>query len=136
MGRSSSSAIDTLEQLAADTGIQQPIQASLVSTPEPLGDKGVTNDLSLLILKELGNPPSKDEEDKIRQVLTTLNSTKVGRELCKSFGSDGCTWDNLKSAKVEITTRDLKYHLPEPLESLLSLGFASNYRSDTKTKLR
>lgn len=134
----SSSALVTLSAIAAvgdgfDNGSMLPelsrkiaLSDSIIPVPVPTADeKGVTNDMSVYFQKELGNPPSKEEEAKIEQVLSTLNNTKVGPEICKSFGPAGCTWENLKSASVEITTRDLKYHLPEPLESILSIGFAS-----------
>lgn len=121
-----SSALETLEHLVSVTDGHQ--TANLIqSIPSPsLEDKGVTNELSVLFLKELGNPPTKEEERKIRKMLKTLNKTKVGMEICKSFGVDGCTWDNLAAAKIELTTRDLGYHLPEPLESILSLALGSS----------
>jgi hypothetical protein len=134
----SSSALVALSEIAAvgngfDNGSILPelsrkiaLSDSIMPVPVPtIDEKGVTNDMSVYFLKELGNPPSKEETTKIEQVLNTLNNTKIGPEICKSFGPAGCTWENLKSANVEITTRDLKYHLPEPLESILSIGFAS-----------
>lgn len=96
-----------------------------LSIPEPTLvpaegiSKGSTNNITLLILKELGNPPSREEEKIIKKALEALNASKVGKEICKTIGADGCTWNNLQVAGVQITTRDLKYHLPEPLESIL-----------------
>ncbi|MHB9139543.1 MAG: hypothetical protein ACYC4Q_09085 [Victivallaceae bacterium] len=87
--------------------------------------KGATNSITLLILKELGNPPSGEEAKTIEKALIALNSSKVGKEICKPISARGCTWKDLKSAGVEITTRDLKYHLPEPLEFILGPVFGS-----------
>ncbi|OGS28792.1 MAG: hypothetical protein A2218_08965 [Elusimicrobia bacterium RIFOXYA2_FULL_53_38] len=102
-----------------------PVSPSSLVLPDFAAEKGVTNELSVYYLKELGNPPSKVEASKIEQALNVLNDSKIGKEICKSIGKIGCTWEDFKAAKIEITTRDLKYHLPEPLESILSLRFAS-----------
>ena len=85
--------------------------------------RGVTNDITMDYLKELGVPPTKGEEIKIRQALDILNGSKIGEEFCKSVKMSGCSWDDFQSAKIQITSRDLKYHLPEPLETLLSIKY-------------
>jgi len=103
-----------------------PVSAPSIVRPDYAAEKGVTNELTALYLKELGNPPSREETRKIKQVLKVLNNSKIGKEICKPFGKTGCTWEDLRSAGIEITTRDLKYHLPEPLESILSLRYASD----------
>lgn len=121
------SAIETLYGCTAGAGLNSP------SVPEPVPGvaaadgvfKGATNNITLLILKELGNPPSREEKRVIRKALKVLNASKVGKEICKTVGADGCTWDDLQAAGVQITTRDLKYHLPEPLESILSPLFGA-----------
>lgn len=140
----SSSALATLNAIDEDAngfdgtiGISNPAHIPqddiTIPVPEPsfvlpdfIHEKGATNDLSVLILKELGNPPSEGEANKIDKALDILNNTKIGKEICKSVsGKTACTWDVLKKAKVEITTRNLQYHLPEPLESMLGYAFGS-----------
>lgn len=116
------SAIEALHTLTSGaelnpTTISEPVSGIAVAD---VVFKGSTNNITLLILKELGNPPSREEEKVIKKALKALNVSKVGKEICKTIGADGCTWDNLQAAGVQITTRDLKYHLPEPLESVLS----------------
>jgi len=116
------SAIETLHSLTSGAELKSP------SIPDPVPGlaaadgvfKGSTNNITLMVLKELGNPPSREEEKVIKKALKALNVSRVGKEICKTIGADGCTWDNLQAAGVQITTRDLKYHLPEPLESVLS----------------
>lgn len=103
-----------------------PVSTPSIVHPDFAAEKGVTNALTMLYVKELGNPPNREETRKIKQVLKVLNDSKIGKEICKPFGKTGCTWEDLKSAGIEITTRDLKYHLPEPLESILSLAYASD----------
>lgn len=121
------SAIEALYGLTTGAGLNS------LSIPGPVpnavsadgASKGVTNNITLLILKELGNPPSREEEKVIKKALKALNVSKVGKEICKTIGADGCTWNNLQAAGVQITTRDLKYHLPEPLESILGPVFGA-----------
>jgi len=103
-----------------------PVPTPNVMQPGFTVDKGVTNNLTILFLKELGNPPSSGEAIKIEQALNILNDSKIGKEICKSIGKTGCTWEDFKSAKIEITTRDLKSLLPEPFESILSSVFGTN----------
>lgn len=121
-------AIETLYKLVPGIELNSmPIPEPVLSRPVDAAgvSKGVTNGLTLLILKELGNPPSREEKKIVKKALKALNSSKVGKEICKTIGSNGCTLDNLQAAGVEITTRDLKYHLPEPLESVLAPWFGS-----------
>jgi len=92
---------------------------------EHISEKGVTNALTLLVLKEFGKEPDTTEKAKIKKALKVLNDTKVGKELCKTIGKSGCTWKDFESAGIEITTRDLQYHLPEPLESMLGYFLGS-----------
>ena len=116
------SALDTLGAIARDgKGFDNG-----VGIPEFPRQAFLDNVLTTYYLKELGNPPSREETRKIKQVLKALNDSKIGKEICKPFVKTGCTWEDLKSAGIEITTRDLKYHLPEPLESVLGLRFASD----------
>jgi hypothetical protein len=103
-----------------------PVPTPNIMQPDSTVDKGVTNNLTILFLKKLGDPPSNGEAIKIEQALNILNDSKIGKEICKSIGKTGCTWEDFKSAKIEITTQDLKSLLPEPFESTLSRVFGSS----------
>lgn len=96
------------------------------NTPGSGADKGVTNEITVIALHELGKPPTKEEAKIIKKALKALNSSKFGKEICKPTGAAGCLLDDLQAARVEITTRDLGYHLPAPLESMLGYFWGSN----------
>lgn len=78
-------AVETLHKLVSSVELNS-MQIPELSSSEPVHaegvSRGVTNGVTLLILKELGNPPDKEEEKIIEKALKALNSSQSRLSLC------------------------------------------------------
>ena len=83
-----------------------------VPVPVPAITKGADNEMAVQYLHELGNPPTSDEKDKLVQALNILATTGAGTSICKQTGATACTFEALQNQKIELTTADLKHHIP------------------------